>query len=48
MIPIGSVSTAAAALDPAPDLFFLGLTILLLLFSWGLIVLCDRLTEGRK
>jgi hypothetical protein len=48
MMPIGSTSAAAAALDPAADLIFLGLTLLLLLASWGLIVLCDRLMESRK
>jgi hypothetical protein len=48
MVPIGSISAATAALDPAADLIFLGLTLLLLLASWGLIVLCDRLLERRK
>jgi len=48
MAPIGSVSAAAAAFDPAADFIFLGLTLLLLLASWGLIVLCDRVMESRK
>ncbi|MGB7539013.1 MAG: hypothetical protein WBM17_10770 [Anaerolineales bacterium] len=48
MVLIGSISAAAAVLDPAADFIFLGLTLLLLLASWGLIVLCDRLTESRK
>ncbi|MGD0806173.1 MAG: hypothetical protein ABSA10_01635 [Anaerolineales bacterium] len=30
------------------DLVYLGLTLLLLLASWGLIVVCDRLMEDTK
>jgi hypothetical protein len=30
------------------DLLYVGLTILFLLFSWGLIVFCDRLMEEKK
>ncbi|MGD0174878.1 MAG: hypothetical protein ABSC61_10725 [Anaerolineales bacterium] len=30
------------------DLAYLGLTLLLLLASWGLIVVCDRLMENSK
>ena len=33
---------------PTGDLLFLGLTFLLLLASWGLILVCDRLMEGSK
>ncbi len=43
-----------AIIDPVPipfsltDIAFLGLTLLLLSASWGLIVLCDRLMEDSK
>jgi len=30
------------------DLLYIGLTILFLLLSWGFIVICDRLMEGKK
>ena len=33
---------------PIADLLYLGLTLLLLLASWGLIVVCDRLMEDSK
>jgi hypothetical protein len=33
---------------PVADLLYLGLTLLLLLASWGLIVVCDRLMEDTK
>jgi len=34
--------------DMTTDLIFLGFTLLLLLASWCLIVLCERLMEGGK
>jgi hypothetical protein len=33
---------------PITDLLYLGLTLLLLLASWGLIIVCDRLMEDTK
>ncbi len=30
------------------DLLYIGLTIIFVLLSWGFIVFCDRLMEGRK
>jgi len=33
---------------PITDLLYIGLTLLLLLASWGLIVVCDRLMEDTK
>ena len=33
---------------PTGDLLYLGLTLLLLLASWGLIVVCERLMEDTK
>ena len=33
---------------PIADFVYLGLTLFLLLASWGLIVVCDRLMEDSK
>lgn len=30
------------------DLLYIGLTIVFLLLSWGFIVICERLMEGKK
>jgi len=30
------------------DLLFVGLTIVCLLLSWGFIVICERVMEGKK
>jgi len=30
------------------DLLYIGLTIVFLLLSWGFIVICERLLEGKK
>ena len=30
------------------DLLYIGLTVLFLLLSWGLIVFCERLMEAKK
>ncbi len=30
------------------DLFYVGLTLLFLAMSWGFIVVCERLMEGKK
>jgi hypothetical protein len=33
---------------PMADLLYLGLTLLFLLATWGLIALCERLMEAKK
>jgi hypothetical protein len=48
MVSIGFLSTTAGVVNPATDWFLLGLTFLLLLAGWGLIVLCARLMEDGK
>jgi len=30
------------------DLLYVGLTLVFLLLSWGFVVFCDRLMEGKK
>jgi hypothetical protein len=47
LIP-GSISPNIPAFDSITDWLFLGFTLLLLLASWGLTVLCDRLMEDGK
>ena len=48
MVFTGFLSKTAGAFNPATDWFLLGLTLLLLLAGWGLIVLCGRLMEDGK
>jgi|WetSurMetagenome_2_1015567.scaffolds.fasta_scaffold268150_3 hypothetical protein len=48
MLSIDSVSAASAAFPLITDWFFLGLTFLILLASWGFIVLCGRIMEEGK
>jgi hypothetical protein len=48
-MPSFAVSMPGIALAGFPgDITFLGLTLLLLLASWGLIALCDRLMGDSK
>ena len=48
MLSIVSFSATASAFPFITDWFFLGLTLLILLASWGFIVLCGRIMEDGK
>lgn len=48
MLRLSFVSLATILSLPIADLLYIGLTLLLLLASWGFIGLCDRLTEDTK
>jgi len=48
MFPIGCFSAAIPASNSVADWLYLIFTLLLLLASWGLIILCDRLMEEKK
>ncbi len=48
MLNVAIFSLANSFSFPVSDLLYLGLTLLLLLASWGLIVVCDRLMEDTK
>jgi hypothetical protein len=48
MVNFSILSLATSFPIPITDLLYLGLTLLLLLASWGLIVVCDRLMEDTK
>ncbi len=48
MLTLITFSLAETFSFPVADLLYLGLTLLLLLASWGLIVVCDRLMEDDK
>jgi hypothetical protein len=48
MLTVAMFSLARSITLPIGDLLYLGLTLLLLLASWGLIVVCDRLMEDSK
>jgi hypothetical protein len=48
MVSTGFFSQMIPVSISITDWLFLGCTLLLLLGSWGLIVLCDRLMEGGK
>jgi hypothetical protein len=48
MLHLFSFSLTTVFSLPILDLLYLGLTLLLLLASWGLIVVCDRLMEDSK
>jgi hypothetical protein len=48
MLDFTFFSLARIFIFPLADVLYLGLTLLLLLASWGLIVVCDRLMEDSK
>jgi hypothetical protein len=48
MLTFSIISLAKIFSFPVADLLYLGLTLLLLLANWGLIVVCDRLMEDTK
>ncbi len=48
MIIPGSILPNIPGLGSISDWLLLGFTLALLLGSWGLIVLCDRMMEGGK
>jgi hypothetical protein len=48
MIIPGFFTLRIPAIDSITDWLFLGFTLLLLLLSWVLIILCDRLMENKK
>jgi hypothetical protein len=48
MLRLSVISLAAIFSFPVTDLLYLGLTLLLLLASWGLILVFERLMEDSK
>jgi hypothetical protein len=48
MLSIAIFSLTRISSFPIADLLYFGLTVLLFLASWGLIVVCDRLMEDPK
>lgn len=49
LIPaIGRLESRSQKEYAMADLFFVGLTVLVLALSWGFIVVCDRLMESKS
>ncbi len=48
MLTVAIFSLTGSSPSPLADFLYLGLTLLLLLASWGLILVCDRLMEDSK